>query len=490
MQNWLDRAISYVSPVAGAKRAAARALLSYDGVRSERRQGGWITTGTSGNAEIGPALAKLRENARDMDRNNAYAKKAKRRRSKRVVGYGITPQPESGSDELDKLITGYWNRWSRQCCSDQRFNFAAVQQLVVETEFVSGECLVRLWDRRTSDGLAVPFQIQILEPDFLDTSKTGPLVDGGSYVIQGVQFSAIGRVEGYWLFGQHPGEVTVTSKRAYTSAFVPADLILHHACLERPGDVRAVPRMTPVISKLRDIAEYADADIVRKKIAACAVMAFETPEGMDGATAGAVATDAAGDRIEEFRPGMTLYGPPGSKPSFFSASDSGDFAAHKKCELREIAAGLDIPYVVLNEDLSDVNYSSFRGGAIDEKNGVEQYVWNWFVPQVLDPIWMKFCQTLYLMGAIPSADVPVKWNPPTFDVLDRLEEAKADEKELGIGKVTWAQMVGNQGLDPEEQLTAIESLKDRLADAGVTFFPNSGGVQQNVKNDDNSAAEA
>lgn len=468
-----------MSPRAGVRRLQARAaeqtLLTYDAVRSERRQGGWSTTGNSGNAEMGPALAKLRANSRDMDQNNPYAKKAKRRRSKRVVGYGITPQAQSGDAELDKVIDRRWKQWVRQCASDRRMNFYGAQQLIVETEFLSGEVLVRLWDRRASDGLAVPFQIQILEPDYLDTAKTQTL-DGGRYIIQGVQFDALGRIEGYWLFGQHPGEVTLTSSRAFTSSLVPADLVLHHAQPERPGDVRAVPRMAVTLSKLRDIAEYADAEIVRKKVTACMVGSIETPE-TEALTAGAVTTDSDGKRVEEFRPGMMLYPPPGGKTNFFAPPDSGDFAAHKKTELREVAAGLDVPYVVLAEDLSDVNYSSFRGGAIDERDGVEQYRCNWLIPQVLDPIWEKFCRVLYLIGEIPSPDVLVKWNPPPFDLLDRLEEAKADEKELGLGKVTWPQLVGNQGLDPEEQIAQIETWKDRLEAAGVSFFPKQVGNQ-------------
>ena len=487
--NWFDKAISFVAPRLSVRRLQARraeqVLLSYDGVRSERRQGGWTTIGTSGNAENGPALAKLRDNARDCDRNNAYAKKAKRRWSKRVVGWGITPQAQTGSAELDRRIDAYWKKWVKQCCSDRRMNFYAVQQLAVESAFVSGEVLVRLWDRRAGDNLAVPFQLQLLEPDYLDSSKTQAL-DGGRYIIQGVQFDALGRIEGYWLFSQHPGEVLLTSRKAFESKLVPADLVLHHAQIERPGDVRAVPRVSVTVSKLRDVAEYADAEIVRKKTAACMVGSVETPE-VESATAGAVTTDLAGDRIEEFRPGMMLYPPPGGKTSFFAPPDSGDFAAHKKSELREVAAGLDIPYVVLADDLSDVNYSSFRGGAIDERDGVEQYRQNWLIPQLLDPIWEKFCRTLVLMGAIPDQDVPVKWNPPPFDLLDRLEEAKADEKELGLGKVTWPQLVGNQGYDPEEQIQQIEKWKPRLEAAGVNFFPNSGGGQ--ATNDGNTETQ-
>jgi lambda family phage portal protein len=481
--NWLDRTIEFVSPQAGLRRAKARlagsmlANLAYDGVRSERRQGGWTTTGTSGNAETGPALSRLRDNARDLYRNNSFAKKIVRRRSKRVVGYGITPQADTGDEKQNEVIDSYWKKWVRSCASDHRMNFYGAQQLTVETEFVSGECLIRIWDRRASDGLDVPFQIQVLEPDYLDSAKTENLANG-KYIIQGVQHDGIGRIEGYWLFGQHPGEVLLKSGRGLVSKFVPADLVIHHCQPERPGDVRAVTRFAAVVAKLRDIDEYADAEIVRKKIAACFVGMFEQPEGSDGQTAGAVVTDASGKKVEEFRPGMMLYGSPGSTGKFFAPPDSGDFNAHKTIELREVAAGTETPYVVMGEDWSKVNYSSYRAGVIDERDGVDQYRWNWFIPQVCDPIWHKFIDTLFLMGVVRETNYGVKWNPPPFDVLDREAEAQADQIELQIGKKTWPQLVGDQGLDPQQQIAQIEDWRARLEKAGVSFFPKSKEIVQ------------
>ena len=60
--NWLDRAVGYVAPQAGLRRARHRAAMaalarSYEGARVGRRTEGWVVAGTSANAEIGTALA-------------------------------------------------------------------------------------------------------------------------------------------------------------------------------------------------------------------------------------------------------------------------------------------------------------------------------------------------------------------------------------------------------------------------------------------------
>lgn len=470
-QNWLDRAVSWVSPKAGNARMRARMveqiLLSYEGVRSDRRKGGWNPTGTSGNAEMGPAIGKLRDNAEDLARNNAFGAKAVRRWCRRTIGYGITPQADTGSVEVNARIDEKWKAFSTTCCSDPRLNIYAAQRMIARTAFTRGECLIRLWDRLSTDNLPVPFQIQVTEPDFLDTSKTQALA-GGAYILHGVQFNAVGRLEGFWLFGQHPGEVVQMSWRGLVSKFVPAEYVIHHVPLERPGDVRGVSRFAPVMNKLRDLDEVADARIVKEKIQSCLTMVLTQPEAADGPTLGATATDSAGKKVESFEPGMIMYGAPGMEAQFLNPSGSGTYAEDKTIELREIAAGFDQPYIILAEDWN-VSYSNFRGGAIDERDSIDEYRWLWFIPQVMDRIWQKFIDKLVAMGTIDEALYGVKWNPPPFDLLDRESESAADMTELQIGKTTWPQMVGSQGRDPEKQLEEIAIWKARLDSAGVSF---------------------
>lgn len=485
--NWLDSAINWVAPQLGLKRIRARAmqetLLSYEGIRSARRLGGWTTTSASGNTEIGAGLRKLRDNARDLCRNNAFAKKAKREWAKRVVGTGITPRANTGSDALDKRIMDIWGEFVEQCCSDQRINFYAAQKMIVSSCYETGEVLVRLWDRSADDELPVPFQIQMLEADYLDTDKT--MATDAGYILHGVEFDRIGRIRGYWLFGNHPGEILQNSRRgSYTSKFIPAQYVLHHAEFDRPGDVRAVSRLSAVMAKLRDIDEYADATIVRQKLAACAVGMITQPEGGDGPTMGPTALDADGKKVEEFRTGQFIYGSPGANIEFFNPPGSGDFSAYKKTELREIAVGLDIPYVVLDDNLEAVNYSSYRGGLIAFRDAIEEYRWNWLIPQVLNPVWRRFIDKLVFTNKIPARNYSVEWDPPQFDLLDRAAEAEADRLECQIGSSTWDQLVARRGYNPNEQIKEIGNRYKELISVGVSFAknPTDSGGQANDAN--------
>jgi capsid protein len=64
---------------------------------------------------------------------------------------------------------------------------------------------VRLRECRVQDGLPVPPQLQGLEADHLDSTRTEELKDGG-FILQGVEFDALGRRRAYWLYPTHPGD--------------------------------------------------------------------------------------------------------------------------------------------------------------------------------------------------------------------------------------------------------------------------------------------
>ena len=122
---------------------------------------------------------------------------------------------------------------------------------------------MRLRERRVEDGLPVPLQLQVLEADHLDSGKTEELRDGG-FVLQGIEFDALGRRRAYWLYPTHPGD----GRGALVSHRVPADRVLHLFERLRPGQVRGVPWFAPVMLKLRDLDGYDEAELVRKKIEA------------------------------------------------------------------------------------------------------------------------------------------------------------------------------------------------------------------------------
>ena len=122
--NWFDRAIGAVAPGAGLRRARQRQMIAvlaraYEGARQGRRTEGWIAAGTGANAEIAPALARLRDRSRDLVRNNPYAGKAVQALVSNMVGTGLDAAGARGGcrrlpEQADRLWLGLRRRRRRR----------------------------------------------------------------------------------------------------------------------------------------------------------------------------------------------------------------------------------------------------------------------------------------------------------------------------------------------------------------------------------------
>lgn len=181
--NLIDRIIAAVSPSVALKREMMRgkaaalsdARMAYDGATRGRRAQGWRVVSTDANAENLPALGRLRDVARDMVRNNPYAARAKSALKNNIVGPGIFPSVEAKNRKIRTLLEDLIKRHfdTSACDAHGQSDLYGLEALVMGTVAEAGEALVRRRWRRAEDGLALPFQIEVLEPDFLDTSRMG-----------------------------------------------------------------------------------------------------------------------------------------------------------------------------------------------------------------------------------------------------------------------------------------------------------------------------
>lgn len=470
--NLLDKAIAYVSPEAAARRLRARAVLqqvarlSYDAAASGRRTGGWLRPGTSANAEVGTAIKQLRDSVRDLYRNNPLGRKAISELTTKAVGSGIAASAATGDAALNKRLDDKWRAFSAQCNTARPRTFNASVKLGAKTIFESGEVITRFRPRRPEDGLTVPLQFQMLEPDYIDHTNNGELDQG--YIIQGVEHDSFDREVACWMFGTHPGDVVNTgffkknalvAKRVPVRTDNPLDGLERAFVVERLGQVRGVPWGVASIMAMYDLDGYKDAERVRKRIEAC-LAAFITSEQSDESgnpVLGAQTQDSSGKTVEEFQPGMITRLRVGENITSIEPKAAPGTDSWVIGEERTIAAGWQIPFEILTGNLSQTNYSSYRGGLLSFKDVIEDFQWNVLIPGVCDPIWRHFVDACKVSGYVPP-DTPydVEWGPPAFDLLDREAEAKASVRQARAGELTFGQLCRRQGYDPMKQLDEIE----------------------------------
>jgi lambda family phage portal protein len=478
MTNWFERAISVFSPSWALSRAKSRIVLDhaqrtaerfrYEGARSGRRTDGWVSGASDANVELMGALVWLRDRSRDLIRNNPYAAKAIEELVGNTVGTGITPQANTGDPELDKLIDQEWPFFAERCDPGGQMDFYGQQALVVRTMAESGESITRFRPRLPQDKLRVPLQLQILEADFLDHARTMGTVNG--HIIQGVEFNQIGQRVAYWLYNFHPGGVLILNPRGgILSQPVPADQVMHTYRVLRPGQVRGVPWLAPVMMALRDLDDYADAERVRKKIEACLAAFVIQPES--DPTLGNTSTDTrTGNVVEQFEPGMVTYLKNGSDVKMNNPAAAGGYREYKVTELQAISSGTGVPYEQLASDMSNTTYSSWRGGQLGFRNTIEGYRWLSLIPMHSNPTYRRFIDTLVLIGKIPGKAVGapginiygVQWTAPKWESVDPLKDAKAELQRIRTGTETLFGAIAANGGDPRAQLQQIALINETM----------------------------
>lgn len=451
--NLIDRVIAWLAPQWGLARARARLVARhYESAVIGRRTDGFHRLGTDANAAAaGATLSVLRAQARDLTRNNAWARRGLRRILADAIGTGIRPKATGRGAEL---VMARWKDWAEttECDAAGRCTFYGLQRLILRTIAESGEVLIRRRFRLATDGLTVPLQLQVLEPDYIDTGKDGIELPNGGEIVQGVEFDAIGRRVAYWLFDRHPGGmhqlVNPVSRR------IPADGILHVFDQERAGQVRGPSWFASVDVRLHDLKDFEDATLTKQKIAACMAVFTTDMEGL-GQPLGQDGKDAAtGKPTDMFEPGMVVSLPPGKNVTVANPPAATDHESYSATELRGVAAGLGTTYSGMTGDYSQANYSSERAARLDHQGDVESWQVHMLVPQFCQPAWRWFMQAMILNGDRVE-DAPADWTCAPMPILDPLKEAVADTTLIRSGLKSWACAVRERGYDPDKLLAEI-----------------------------------
>lgn len=466
--NWFDRFVSVFSPQAAIKRAYARAALEtvgkrkYEGAARGRRTDGWQTSGASPNAEAQGAIELLRDRSRDLVRNNPFASRAVQVIVSNSIGTGIASKLTGPSASQVKKAEDLWRQWAgtSACDAAGEHDFAGLQALAFRTVVESGEVLIRRRPRFSTDGLPVPLQLQLLEPDYIATIKTEEIQ--GGYIIQGVEFDLLGRRVGYWLYDKHPGEIARAGFLSITPKRIPASEILHLYKVDRIGQVRGICWGAPVIIKLRDFDEYGDSTLLAKKISACFAGFVYDSEPTDTASD---QTELPVDRLE---PGILETLPPGKKIEFATPPVAADYSDFTRTTLRAIAMGYGVPYEALTGDLSQVNFSSARMGWVEFHRSIEQWRWNMIIPRLCSPVFAWFKDAAELTGA-KIGSVSVEWTPPRREMIDPVNEIAAYSNAIRSGLMTLSGVLRESGYDPAAHLQEYSDDQKLLDKLGLTL---------------------
>lgn len=457
-----ERVLDVVAPERALRRyqarvAAANMRRSYEAADKGRRTEGWRASSAAADSEIAAAGGVLRARMRDLVRNNPLAAQAVQVLVNNLVGYGIRARAASGNKARDKKINGLWVEWCRRCDAHGHTNFEGLQQLAVRQMIEGGEVFaVRRFSREAG---RVPLRIELREADHLDDGRlTARAGTGEARIVHGIEYDKAGRRTGYWMFPHHPGDNRLGLWQPLESQRLAAADVVHLFERQRLQS-RGVPWGTPAMRALRELGDWQDAELTRKKIEASTVgFVFGDLDDSQRSIAPKV-RDASGQELEAFEPGLIAYVDGGKDIKFNSPAATPGIREWNLVQMHIIAAGFRVPYALMTGDMTQANFASSRVGLNEFRRMIEQMQWQVVIPMFCERIWQWFCEAAWTAGLIDTPDVPVEWGPPRFESVNPWQDAQTDVLEVRAGFASLPQMIAKRGYDVsavfEEQARAL-----------------------------------
>ncbi len=481
--------------MSGFQLAPSGLYLPVDASAYEGASGGhrWHDVGDySPDVAVSSGIQTLRSRSHHNVRNNPWATNAAATWVGAAVGNGLTPRWRVKEQELRQALQELWSDWIAEADFDEVNSFYGLQALVVRTVINSGEAFIIKKPRPLEEGLSVPLQLQVIEPDMLaDDIPDEQLADGG-YVKGGIRFSKEGKRTAYCFYRSHPAELSYFEGKTGT-VWVRADSVLHVYRVERPGQTRGAPWGSSCLLRLHELDQYEDAELVRKKTAAlfAAFIQEATADSVGSPVLGARKT-RTGKRLTGLNPGTLQYLQPGQEVKFSSPADVGTtYEPWLRYQLLSIAKGFGITYEMLTGDLRGVNYSSIRAGLLEFRRLCQQVQHHLIIHQLCRPVGQWFMDYAVASGAIVIPDFStrrryysrISWRTPRWEEVDPLKKHLADLGDVRAGFSPISDKQAERGYDMEELFDMISDANELIDEYGLRLdsdprYINGTGAEQ------------
>lgn len=450
----------------------------YAGGVNSRLTADWWAGHTSADVEIQRFLPQVRNRARDLERNNDYVRHFLGMVVKHVVGpKGIRLQSRvrDPNGDLDRdandRIEEAWAKWGRKgtCTMDGQVSWKGVQRLAARATARDGEIIIQVVRGRKA-GNPFNFALHVMEADHLDVELNRDL-GNGRQIRMGVELNEWGRPMAYHLLTSHPGDDRYLYRgRRYMR--VEAQDIIMPFVRERAQQTRGMSWLASAIMRLKMLGAYEEAELIAARIGA-SKMGFFTSE--DGDSYEGDDEDEGGNLISEVEPGVFEQLPAGtSLQTFDPQHPNSQFGIFIKALLRGIAAGMEVSYNTLANDLEGVNYSSIRHGTLEERDQW-RVLQEWAIEDVCTPVFSAWLEMALLGEALrlPFAkfdkfNAPA-WQPRGWQWVDPAKEVRANQEAVAAGFKSRDDVAAETGKDVEETFASLAEEEKLAQEYGLTF---------------------
>ena len=474
----LDRAIIAIAPSWGRKRVENRVRVqalsgAYEAVEQSRLRRQSRDYG-SGNTAIAGSAVRLRNMARNLDRNHDLARGVLNVMVRNIIGadgIGVEPQPLNPDGtiniDLQKQLAELHREWRKQPEVTGEYNWARSEQLLCRTWLRDGEGFFQYLEGNVQylqHGTRVPLSLELLEPDFVPST----LDDPGNNVLQGVQCNAWGKPTNYYVYLTHPGEMFMGS--SLRMKVVPTERMGHIKYVDRIGQRRGVSMFASVLGRLDDIKDYEESERIAAKVAA-SMTAFIKKGTSDDWTN---PNESGTQRLLEMQPGMVFddLKPGEDIGTIDSNRPNPNAVTWRDGQLRAVSAGTEANFSSISRNYRG-SYSSQRQELVE---GWEAYALlsAHFIDQVSREVYERFVAACVLAGLVR---VPrgmtfqqlshAMYVAPQMPWIDPKKEAEAFAALEDRCYISGPQVIRRMRRNPDDTLRDEKRWQEQLRESGV-----------------------
>lgn len=452
-----------------------------------RLEQSWTATPTTVDAWIYQHWNSLVARSREQAENGDHARKFVQLCRDNIAGpsgFTLMANVKDPNGAVDKLasdsIEDAFKRFSKRgvFTVDKMLSRQAVERLIAATLAKDGEFIaIARYGRNLNE---FGFALQIIDPVLLDPAHYQDLGNGNT-IRHGIEFDSNGAPVAYHFRKMDERQMGYVTGMSRDTDRVPAENVCHIFLAEIVGQKRGLPWMRTALWRMRMLSGFEDAALVNARVGAAKMGFFRDPDG-DQVEADELPMDGDPGTFEDI--GNREFVP--FSPQFPEQS----IDPFTKSILRSIASGLTCSYNNLASDLTSVNFSSIRQGALDERE-----VWKGLQELIIESwcewVYERWLQRSLVANAITVAGKPLRydriekyravaWQGRRWGWIDPQAEMAANEKAIAMRIKTRSEVIREtSGRDSADVWSEFSRDDAEMEAKGVTPDPMPGSPMAN-----------
>jgi lambda family phage portal protein len=480
----------------GAKRAFAMA-------QHNRLTANWSAFPIAPNRELRAQLRAVRNRSRNLGQNDDYIKRYLSLRENNIPGpngftfmVSLEPLSDDPSEEqqkhdaaIVKEIERAFEEWSHaeNASASGKLSFVDQQRLLQRQMDRDGEALIR---RIIGANNPFRYTLKFIDVAWLDEFYNGVNPNTGNRIIMSVEVDDDDRPVGYWLTMPAAEYLYASTRfsRERHRQFVPAGEMVHaFVCKDDESQARGYPETHTAGMTLKVLDEAFFAELVNAHIAACNLPYLIPPKGEEEQLPDPNDLEAQGpEKIkrpveQDVQPGVQQILPPGwDVKTFMPEHPNPNFPEFAKAQLRRAAAGLEMAYASLANDLEGANYSSLKSGRTEEQSTYRSRQ-TWMREHFNRVVGWEFLRVAIMAGRVNVSlqdfnRVRLDWRGRGWPSIEPLKEIQATILAINNFLDTPIDDAAERGEDWLDMVEKLKKVRRVLEDAGFEWPVIPGGT--------------